>query len=212
MAMSPPRWLKRNLFYFVTFLDSSSSRWPKAILRNATARVSSRGMVIAWPLAALAIHCRGVGNGVSQCKFVGIATCTRKGPCPTCRCRLHKRPRGQSVRRMGSRNRFLLALFQGIHFLPQGFKDADPRRYNYQHRTRQDHRALADSDKVHRDVPSYGQIFFGMRLPLLLQRQKAEAATRKIHSWQPQRVLLSHGRCFDTDADKVIRRIFVEPS
>jgi hypothetical protein len=134
MAMSP-RWLKRNLFYFVTFLDSSSSRWPKAILRNATARVSSRGMVIAWPLAALAIHCRGVGNGVSQCKFVGIATCTRKGPCPTCRCRLHKRPRGQSVRRMGSRNRFLLALFQGIHFLPQGFKDADPRRYNYQHRT-----------------------------------------------------------------------------
>ena len=152
MAMSP-RWLKRNLFYFVTFLDSSSSRWPKGILRNATARVSSRGMVIAWPLAALAIHCRGVGNGVSQCKFVGIATCTRKGPCPTCRCRLHKRPRGQSVRRMGSRNRFLLALFQGIHFLPQGFKDADPRRYNYQHRTRQDHRALADSDKVHRDVP-----------------------------------------------------------
>ena len=50
-----------------------------------------------------------------------------------------------------------------------------------------------------------------MRLPLLLQRQKAEAATRKIHSWQPQRVLLSHGRCFDADADKVIRRIFGEP-
>ena len=57
----------------------------------------------------------------------------------------------------------------------------------------------------------YGQIFFGMRLPLLLQRQKAEAAIRKIHSWQPQRILLSHGRCFDADADKVIRRIFGEP-
>jgi hypothetical protein len=31
----------------------------------------------------------------------------------------------------------------------------------------------------------FGQIFFGMRLPLLLQRQKAEAAISKIHSWQP---------------------------
>ena len=57
----------------------------------------------------------------------------------------------------------------------------------------------------------YGQIFFGMRLPLLLQRRKAEAAIRKIHSWEPQRILLSHGRCFDADADKVIRRIFGEP-
>ncbi len=54
----------------------------------------------------------------------------------------------------------------------------------------------------------YGQIFFGMRLPLLLQRQKAETAIRKIHSWQPQRILLSHGRCFDADADIVVRRIF----
>ena len=57
----------------------------------------------------------------------------------------------------------------------------------------------------------YGQIFFDMRLPLLLQRQKADAAIRKIHSWQPQHILLSHGRCFDADADKVIRRIFGEP-
>ena len=57
----------------------------------------------------------------------------------------------------------------------------------------------------------FGQIFFGMRLPLLLQRQKAAAAIRKIHSWQPQGILLSHGRCFDADADKIIRRIFGEP-
>jgi hypothetical protein len=54
----------------------------------------------------------------------------------------------------------------------------------------------------------YGQIFFGMRLPLLLQQQKASATIKKIHSWQPQHILLSHGRCFDADADKVIRRIF----
>ena len=58
----------------------------------------------------------------------------------------------------------------------------------------------------------YGQIFFGMRLPLFLQRRKAEEAIRKIHAWQPQRILLSHGRCFDPDADKVIHRIFGEPS
>jgi hypothetical protein len=57
----------------------------------------------------------------------------------------------------------------------------------------------------------YGQIFFGMRLPLLVQRRKAEAAIGKIHSWQPQRIVLSHGRCFCADADKVIRRIFGAP-
>jgi hypothetical protein len=57
----------------------------------------------------------------------------------------------------------------------------------------------------------YGQIFFGMRLPLLLRRQKAEAAIRKIYSWQPRCILLSHGRYFDSDADIVIRRIFGEP-
>jgi hypothetical protein len=57
----------------------------------------------------------------------------------------------------------------------------------------------------------YGQIFFGMRLPLLIQRRKAKAAIGKIHSWQPKRIVLSHGRCFDADADKVIRRIFGAP-
>jgi Domain of unknown function (DUF4336) len=56
----------------------------------------------------------------------------------------------------------------------------------------------------------YGQIFFGMRLPLLFQRQKAQAAIRQIHLWQPQRILLSHGRCFDADANDIIHRIFGE--
>lgn len=56
-----------------------------------------------------------------------------------------------------------------------------------------------------------GQIFFGMRLPLLLQRKSAKAAIGKIHSWQPERILLSHGRCFPGDADEVIRRIFGAP-
>jgi hypothetical protein len=57
----------------------------------------------------------------------------------------------------------------------------------------------------------YGQIFFGMRLPLLFQWRKAKAAIGRIHSWQPQRIVLSHGHCFDADADEVIRRIFGGP-
>jgi hypothetical protein len=57
----------------------------------------------------------------------------------------------------------------------------------------------------------YGQIFFGMRLPLLFQRRKARAAIEKIHSWQPQKIVLSHGRCFDDNANEVIRRIFGPP-
>ncbi|HJS92222.1 MAG TPA: hypothetical protein VJ738_19805 [Steroidobacteraceae bacterium] len=54
----------------------------------------------------------------------------------------------------------------------------------------------------------HGQIFFGMRLPLLLQRRKAKAAMRQIHAWQPQRMLLAHGRCFDRDIGPAIRRLF----
>jgi hypothetical protein len=58
----------------------------------------------------------------------------------------------------------------------------------------------------------FGQIFFGMRLPMLLQRHKARAAIQTIHSWQPERIVLSHGRCFDEDAGKIIRRIFGAPA
>jgi hypothetical protein len=58
----------------------------------------------------------------------------------------------------------------------------------------------------------YGQIFFGMRLPLLLQRRKAKAAREKIHAWQPQRILLSHGRYFDSHVDEVISRVFGGPT
>lgn len=54
-----------------------------------------------------------------------------------------------------------------------------------------------------------GQIFFGMRLPFFLQRRRAKAVIEKIRSWRPQRILLSHGRCFESDAEEVIRRILV---
>jgi hypothetical protein len=54
----------------------------------------------------------------------------------------------------------------------------------------------------------YGGRFFGMRLPLLFQRRAARAVAAKIHNWQPQRVLLCHGRCFDADVEEISRRIF----
>ena len=53
-----------------------------------------------------------------------------------------------------------------------------------------------------------GQVFFGMRVPLLLQRQKAKAAFAIIRSWHPKRILLSHGGCFESNADEVVRRLF----
>jgi hypothetical protein len=56
----------------------------------------------------------------------------------------------------------------------------------------------------------HGQVFFGMRLPMFLQRKKAAAAIAKIRAWRPHRILLSHGRCFDVGADEVIDRLFGE--
>jgi hypothetical protein len=53
-----------------------------------------------------------------------------------------------------------------------------------------------------------GQLFFGMRLPLLLQRRKTRVAVEKILSWRPERIILSHGRCFETNGDTVLRRVF----
>jgi hypothetical protein len=54
----------------------------------------------------------------------------------------------------------------------------------------------------------HGQIFFGMWLPVLFQQRKAKAAVEKIQLWQPQRIVLSHGHCFEADAEEAIRRIF----
>jgi hypothetical protein len=54
----------------------------------------------------------------------------------------------------------------------------------------------------------HGQIFFGMRLPLWFQRRRAKTAFKKIQSWHPERIVLSHGRCFDGNADEVVGRLF----
>jgi Domain of unknown function (DUF4336) len=53
-----------------------------------------------------------------------------------------------------------------------------------------------------------GQIFFGMRLPLLLQRRKSRAAVEKLLSWKPEGIILSHGRCFESDGSAILRRLF----
>ncbi len=52
------------------------------------------------------------------------------------------------------------------------------------------------------------QLFFGMRLPLLLQRRKTRAVVEKMLSWRPECIILSHGRCFEANAGMVLRRIF----
>ncbi len=53
-----------------------------------------------------------------------------------------------------------------------------------------------------------GQVFFGMRLPQLLQRRRTRAAFAKIRAWRPERIVLSHGRCFDENAADTVQRIF----
>jgi hypothetical protein len=53
-----------------------------------------------------------------------------------------------------------------------------------------------------------GQIFFGMRLPLLLQKRKTRAAVQRMLSWQPERIILSHGRWFDSNASETLERTF----
>ena len=57
------------------------------------------------------------------------------------------------------------------------------------------------------DAP-HGGIFFGMRLPFLLQGKKASAAFAKIRSWAPERIILSHGRIFEGNAGEAVQRQF----
>jgi hypothetical protein len=54
----------------------------------------------------------------------------------------------------------------------------------------------------------HGQIFFGMRLPLLLQRKKTRVAIEKVMSWEPQRIVLAHGRCFGANGHQILERLF----
>jgi Domain of unknown function (DUF4336) len=53
-----------------------------------------------------------------------------------------------------------------------------------------------------------GQLFFGMRLPLLLQKRKTRAEVEEMLSWRPERIIISHGRCFETNGEMVLGRVF----
>lgn len=54
----------------------------------------------------------------------------------------------------------------------------------------------------------HGQLFFGMRLPLLLQKKKSRAAVERALAWRPERIILSHGRCFESNATATLQRVF----
>jgi hypothetical protein len=53
-----------------------------------------------------------------------------------------------------------------------------------------------------------GQLFFGMRLPLLFQKKKSRAAIERVLAWRPERMILSHGRCFESNGTATLQRIF----
>lgn len=72
-------------------------------------------------------------------------------------------------------------------------------------KTEQPWRGLA---KLFGMAAPHGGLFFGMRLPLLLQRKKARSAFAKIRSWNAQRIVLAHGAIFERDGDEVVRRLF----
>jgi hypothetical protein len=52
------------------------------------------------------------------------------------------------------------------------------------------------------------QIFFGMRLPIALQRKKTRDVVQKILEWNPERIVLSHGRWIESRGTHIIRRLF----
>ena len=47
-----------------------------------------------------------------------------------------------------------------------------------------------------------------LRFALWPSRQQVKPVYEKILSWQPERIILSHGRCFDSNATSVLRRVF----
>jgi hypothetical protein len=98
-----------------------------------------------------------VVESLSRCDPMGFTACTPKSARSAHRCHVCARPRLQSPRRMAARHRpdaISRWVFQRVHFLSQEIEDAGSRGHDYQHRVGQDARALANGDKVQRDVPS----------------------------------------------------------
>jgi len=57
-------------------------------------------------------------------------------------------------------------------------------------------------------VAPRGGLFFGLRMPLLLQRKKAKATFATIRSWNPERIILAHGTIFETSVAETANRVF----
>ena len=47
-----------------------------------------------------------------------------------------------------------------------------------------------------------------LRFALWPSRQQVKPVYEKILSWEPERIILSHGRCFDTDGTAALQRAF----
>ena len=86
------------------------------------------------------------------------------------------------ARRMAPGDRptpFPWRVLQGVHFLPQGFKDADPYGYDHQHRTGQDFRALANGDQARWDVSSLRANILRDEAAAAVAAAKGEGGDRK---------------------------------
>ncbi|HEY2532443.1 MAG TPA: DUF4336 domain-containing protein [Xanthobacteraceae bacterium] len=53
-----------------------------------------------------------------------------------------------------------------------------------------------------------GGMPFDLRLALWPSRDKVRRTYERIMAWQPERIILSHGRCFETNGTAAIRRAF----
>ena len=140
-------------------------------------RSSSR---VAQPVSLCAY--RRVGTDISRSDCLGIAGCPPKGPCATNRHRIRQGPRCYSTRRMA--REIDQTLFPGGYFkefiffhkasntliLADTIINIELEKMSEPWRT-----ATKLSGMYH----PHGQVFFGMRLPLLLQRRKAKAVLGK---------------------------------
>jgi hypothetical protein len=58
------------------------------------------------------------------------------------------------------------------------------------------------------NVLSTWRDFFQHAPSASLQKRKSKASVERILSWQPERIIISHGRCFESSAGAVLRRLF----
>ena len=54
----------------------------------------------------------------------------------------------------------------------------------------------------------FGGMPIDMRLAFWPRRCEVRAAFERMLSWQPERIILSHGRCFETNGRRAIQRAF----